>query len=157
MSDRIRKLRQVAAQLEQAWGRKPTPEELAVEMDLEPAKVEWMFRVSQHPLSMEQLVGEQKDSELGDFIQDHDALPPPDTVARHQLREQLEGSLSTLTPREARILRLRFGLQNGQSYTLAEVGEKFGLTRERIRQIEALALRKLRHPRRGRHIRDYMR
>jgi RNA polymerase primary sigma factor len=157
MSDRIRKLRQVATQLEQTLGRKPTSEELGAEMDLEPAKVEWMLRVSWQPFSMEQPVGEEKDAEFGDFIEDVETSPPPEAADQRQLRDKLEQILATLTPREARILRLRYGLQNGRNYTLAEIGEKFGLTRERIRQIEALALRKLRHPRRSRHIRDYMR
>lgn len=156
MSDRIRKLHQVSRQLEQTWGRKPSPEELALEMDLEPAKVRWMLRVSRHPVSLERPVGEEEDSELGNFIEDEDAPTPPDAAYHHLLQEKLEDVLSTLTPREARILRLRFGLQNGRSYTLEEVGKKFGLTRERIRQIEGQALRKLRHPRRSRHLRDYL-
>jgi RNA polymerase primary sigma factor len=156
MSDRIRKLHQVSRQLEQVWGRKPTPEELAEEMDLEPSKVRWMLRVSRHPVSLERPVGEEEDSELGNFIEDIDAPTPPDAAYHHMLQEKLEDVLATLTPREARILRLRFGLQNGRSYTLEEVGKKFGLTRERIRQIEGQALRKLRHPRRSRQLRDYL-
>ncbi len=156
MSDRIRKLHQVSRQLEQVWGRKPTPEELAEQMDLEPSKVRWMLRVSRHPVSLERPVGEEEDSELGNFIEDEDAPTPPDAAYHHLLQEKLEDVLSTLTPREARILRLRFGLQNGRSYTLEEVGKKFGLTRERIRQIEGQALRKLRHPRRSRQLRDYL-
>jgi RNA polymerase primary sigma factor len=156
MSDRIRKLHQVSRQLEQVWGRKPTPEELADYMDLDASKVRWMLRVSRHPVSLERPVGEEEDSELGNFIEDEDAPTPPDTAFHHLLQEKLEDVLSTLTPREARILRLRFGLQNGRSYTLEEVGKKFGLTRERIRQIEGQALRKLRHPRRSRQLRDYL-
>jgi RNA polymerase primary sigma factor len=156
MSDRIRKLHQVSRHLEQVWGRKPTPEELADHMELEPAKVRWMLRVSRHPVSLERPVGEEEDSELGNFIEDEDAPTPPDAAYHHLLQEKLEDVLSTLTPREARILRLRFGLQNGRSYTLEEVGKKFGLTRERIRQIEGQALRKLRHPRRSRQLRDYL-
>lgn len=156
MSDRIRKLHQVSRQLEQVWGRKPTPEELAEHLDLEPAKVRWMLRVSRHPVSLERPVGEEEDSELGNFIEDEDAPTPPDAAYHRLLQEKLEDVLSTLTPREARILRLRFGLQNGRSYTLEEVGKKFGLTRERIRQIEGQALRKLRHPRRSRQLRDYL-
>ena len=156
MSDRIRKLHQVSRQLEQVWGRKPTAEELAKEMELEPTKVRWMLRVSRHPVSLERPVGEEEDSELGNFIEDEDALTPPDAAYHRLLQEKLEDVLSTLTPREARILRLRFGLQNGRSYTLEEVGKKFGLTRERIRQIEGQALRKLRHPRRSRQLRDYL-
>ena len=156
MSDRIRKLHQVSRQLEQVWGRKPTPEELAEQMELEPSKVRWMLRVSRHPVSLERPVGEEEDSELGNFIEDEDAPTPPDAAYHRLLQEKLEDVLSTLTPREARILRLRFGLQNGRSYTLEEVGKKFGLTRERIRQIEGQALRKLRHPRRSRQLRDYL-
>jgi RNA polymerase primary sigma factor len=156
MSDRIRKLHQISRQLEQVWGRKPTPEELADYMDLDPSKVRWMLRVSRHPVSLERPVGEEEDSELGNFIEDEEAPTPPDTAFHHLLQEKLEDVLSTLTPREARILRLRFGLQNGRSYTLEEVGKKFGLTRERIRQIEGQALRKLRHPRRSRQLRDYL-
>jgi RNA polymerase primary sigma factor len=156
MSDRIRKLHQISRQLEQVWGRKPTPEELADYMELDPSKVRWMLRVSRHPVSLERPVGEEEDSELGNFIEDEDAPTPPDTAFHHLLQEKLEDVLSTLTPREARILRLRFGLQNGRSYTLEEVGKKFGLTRERIRQIEGQALRKLRHPRRSRQLRDYL-
>jgi RNA polymerase primary sigma factor len=156
MSDRIRKLHQVSRQLEQVWGRKPTPEELAEHLDLEPSKVRWMLRVSRHPVSLERPVGEEEDSELGNFIEDEDAPTPPDAAYHRLLQEKLEDVLSTLTPREARILRLRFGLQNGRSYTLEEVGKKFGLTRERIRQIEGQALRKLRHPRRSRQLRDYL-
>jgi len=156
MSDRLRKLHQVSRQLEQTWGRKPTPEELAEEMELEPSKVRWMLRVSRHPVSLERPVGEEEDSELGNFIEDVDAPTPPDVAYHHMLQEKLEDVLATLTPREARILRLRFGLQNGRSYTLEEVGKKFGLTRERIRQIEGQALRKLRHPRRSRQLRDYL-
>ncbi len=156
MSDRIRKLHQVSRQLEQVWGRKPTPEELADHMDLESSKVRWMLRVSRHPVSLERPVGEEEDSELGNFIEDEDAPTPPDAAYHRLLQEKLEDVLSTLTPREARILRLRFGLQNGRSYTLEEVGKKFGLTRERIRQIEGQALRKLRHPRRSRQLRDYL-
>jgi RNA polymerase primary sigma factor len=156
MSDRIRKLHQVSRHLEQHWGRKPTPEELAEHMDLEASKVRWMLRVSRHPVSLERPVGEEEDSELGNFIEDEDAPTPPDAAYHRLLQEKLEDVLSTLTPREARILRLRFGLQNGRSYTLEEVGKKFGLTRERIRQIEGQALRKLRHPRRSRQLRDYL-
>jgi RNA polymerase primary sigma factor len=156
MSDRIRKLHQISRQLEQVWGRKPSPEELADHMDLESSKVRWMLRVSRHPVSLERPVGEEEDSELGNFIEDEDAPTPPDAAYHRLLQEKLEDVLSTLTPREARILRLRFGLQNGRSYTLEEVGRKFGLTRERIRQIEGQALRKLRHPRRSRQLRDYL-
>lgn len=156
MSDRIRRLYRVARQLEQEYGRKPTPDEIATEMQVEPRKVQWMLRVSWQPLSLEHPVGEDEDSELGNFIE-NDTVPTPTQYAYDNLlREKIEAVLSTLTPREARILRLRFGLQNGRCYTLEEVGQKFGLTRERIRQIEGRALRRLRHPRRARQLRDYL-
>lgn len=156
MSDRIRRLYKTARRLEQERGRKPTPEEIAEEMGLDPRKVQWMLRVSWRPLSLEHPVGEEEDSELGNFIED-DRTPTPDESAyQNLLREKIEEVLATLTPREARILRLRFGLQNGRSYTLEEVGQKFGLTRERIRQIEGKALRRLRHPRRSRQLRDFL-
>ena len=156
MSDRIRRLYRVARQLEQEYGRKPTAEEIAEEMDIDPRKVQWMLRVSWQPLSLEHPVGEDEDSELGNFIENDLALTPAQVAHDNLLREKIEEVLSTLTPREARILRLRFGLQNGRSYTLEEVGHKFGLTRERIRQIEGRALRRLRHPRRSRQLRDYL-
>jgi RNA polymerase primary sigma factor len=156
MSDRIRRLYKAARQLEQENGRKPTPEEIAEELDLEPRKVQWMLKVSWQPLSLERPVGEEEDSELGSFIEDESTPTPTQTAHQNLLREKVEEVLATLTPREARILRLRFGLTNGRSYTLEEVGQKFGLTRERIRQIEGRALRRLRHPRRSRQLRDYL-
>jgi RNA polymerase primary sigma factor len=156
MSDRIRRLYRVARDLEQSFGRKPTPEEIAGELDVEPRKVQWMLKVSWRPLSLERPVGEEEDVEFGTFVEDE--LTPTPAQCAHQtlLREKMEEVLGTLTPREARILRLRFGLQNGRAYTLEEVGQKFGLTRERIRQIEGKALRRLRHPRRARQLRDYL-
>jgi RNA polymerase primary sigma factor len=156
LSDRIRKVYQIAQQLEQDWGRKPSPEEIAEELSLPPQKVQWMLRVSQRPLSLEKPVGEEEDSELGSFIEDENTPTPTDTAYHHILQEKLEDILTSLTPREARILRLRFGLQDGRSYTLEEVGQKFGLTRERIRQIEHEALDRLRHPSRSRQLRDYL-
>ena len=156
MSDRIRRLYKAARQLEQVHGRKPTPEEIAEELDIEPRKVQWMLKVSWRPLSLERPVGEDDDNELGSFIEDDTTPTPTQSAYQNLLREKVEEVLSTLTPREARILRLRFGLQNGRSYTLEEVGQKFGLTRERIRQIEGKALRRLRHPRRSRQLRDYL-
>jgi RNA polymerase primary sigma factor len=156
MSDRIRRLYKTARQLEQEHGRKPTPEEIAQEMELDARKVRWMLKVSWRPLSLERPVGEEEDSELGSFIEDESTPTPTQSAYQNLLREKVEEVLSTLTPREARILRLRFGLQNGRSYTLEEVGQKFGLTRERIRQIEGKALRRLRHPRRSRQLRDYL-
>ena len=162
MSDRIRRLYRVARQLEQEYGRKPSPEEIAAELGVDPRKVRWMLRVSWQPLSLERPVGEDEDSELGHFIE-NDSLPTPaQSATDNMLHEKIEELLNTLTPREARILRLRFGLQNGRSHTLEEVGQKFGLTRhfgitrERIRQIEGRALRRLRHPRRSRQLRDYL-
>lgn len=156
MSDRIRQLYRVARDLEQTHGHKPTAEEIAAVMDLDPRKVQWMLRVSLKPLSLEHPVGEEDDSELGNFIE-NDSMPTPDQSTEEKLiREKIEQVLSTLTSREARILRLRFGLQNGRCYTLEEVGQKFGLTRERIRQIEGRALRRLRHPRRSRQLKDYL-
>src|SRR5574341_742362 len=156
MSDRIRRLYKTARQLEQENGRKPTAEEIAAKMDMEPRKVQWMLKVSWRPLSLEHPVGEEDDSELGSFIEDEATPTPTQSVYENLLREKVEEVLATLSPREARILRLRFGLQNGRSYTLEEVGQKFGLTRERIRQIEGKALRRLRHPRRSRQLRDYL-
>lgn len=156
MSDRIRRLYRVVRDLEQQLGRKPDMDEIAREMEMEPRKIQWMLRVSWQPLSLEHPVGEDEDSELGNFIE-NDSMPTPAQSAYDKLlQEKIEELLSTLTPREARILRLRFGLQNGRSYTLEEVGQKFGLTRERIRQIEGHALRRLRHPRRSRQLRDYL-
>jgi len=156
MSDRIRRLYNTARSLEQVHGRRPTPEEIATEMDIEPRKVQWMLRVSWRPISLERPVGEDEDSELGSFVEDDATPTPTQTAYRNLLGEKIEEMLATLSPREARILRLRFGLLNGRSYTLEEVGQKFGLTRERIRQIEGKALRRLRHPRRSRQLRDYL-
>jgi len=156
MSDRIRRLYKAARQLEQNYGRKPTPEEIAEELNLEPRKVQWMLKVSWRPLSLERPVGEEEDVEFGSFVEDETTPTPTQSAYQNLLKEKVEEVLSTLTPREARILRLRFGLQNGRSYTLEEVGQKFGLTRERIRQIEGKALRRLRHPRRSRQLRDYL-
>jgi RNA polymerase primary sigma factor len=155
MSDRIRRLYKTARQLEQEMGRKPTPEEIAERMDLEPRKVQWMLKVSWRPMSLERPVGEEEDSELGSFIEDLTTPTPTQSAYQNLLHEKVEEVLGTLTAREARILALRFGLQNGRSYTLEEVGQKFGLTRERIRQIEGKALRRLRHPRRSRQLRDF--
>jgi len=156
MSDRIRRLYKAARHLEQERGRKPTPEEIAEELKLEPRKVRWMLRVSWRPLSLEKPVGEEEDNELGSFIEDDNTPTPTQSAYEHLLKEKMEEVLATLTPREARILRLRFGLVDGRSYTLEEVGQKFGLTRERIRQIEGKALRRLRHPRRSRQLKEYL-
>jgi RNA polymerase primary sigma factor len=156
MSDRIRKLYQTAQRLEQERGRKPTPEEIAEEMNIESSKVQWMMRASRRALSLERPVGEEEENELEHFIEDEEAPAPSDVASQHLLAETMEDILSTLTPRQARVLRLRFGLQDGHSYTLQEVAERFGLTRERIRQIESEALRKLRHPSRSRKLRNHL-
>ncbi|MBX7214258.1 MAG: sigma-70 family RNA polymerase sigma factor [Thermoflexales bacterium] len=156
MNDRIRQLYKVTHELEQALGRKPTPTEIAAEMGMDTTKIEWMQTVSWRPLSLEQPVGEEEDNEFGAMIEDESEPSPSQIVVETLLREKVEQVLSTLTPREQRILRLRFGLVNGKSYTLEEVGQKFGLTRERIRQIENRALRRLRHPLRSRELRDYL-
>jgi RNA polymerase primary sigma factor len=156
MNDRIRQLYKVTHELEQSLGRKPQPAEIAAEMGLDPSKIEWMQTVSWRPLSLEQPVGEEEDSEFGSLIEDETEPSPSQTVIETLLRDKVEQVLSTLTPREQRIIRLRFGLVNGKSYTLEEVGQKFGLTRERIRQIENRALRRLRHPLRSRELRDYL-
>jgi len=156
MSDRIRRLYKTAQQLEQEYGRPPTPEEIAAELDMEPRKVQWMMRVSWRPISLEHPVGEEEDNELGAFIEDDSTPTPPQSAYQKMLAEKIEEVLSTLSPREARILRLRFGLSGNRSHTLEEVGQKFGLTRERIRQIEGKALRRLRHPRRSRQLRQYL-
>jgi RNA polymerase primary sigma factor len=156
MIDRIRILYKTTHEMEQKLGRLPKVEEVASELGLSNRKVQWMMRVSWLPLSLESPVGDEDDSELGMFVED-DITPAPIQVAYHNmLRDKIEEVLSTLSPREARILRLRFGLDNGRAYTLEEVGQKFGLTRERIRQIEGKALRRLRHPRRARQLRDYL-
>ena len=156
MSDRIRRLYGVSRELEQKLGREPTLKELADALGISLQKVRWMLRISRRPLSLEKPVGEDGDSELGAFIEDEDA-PAPTEVASHQLlRQELERALATIDPREARILRLRFGLIDGRAHTLEELGQKFGLTRERIRQIEGEALRRLRHPSRSRRLKDYL-
>ena len=156
MTDRIRTLYKIAHQLEQQLGRPPTIEELAVELEVDPERIQWMLQVSWTPISLESPVGDEDDSEFGMFVEDNVSPSPSQMAYENMLRERIEEVLSTLSPREARILRLRFGLENGHAYTLEEVGEKFGLTRERIRQIEGKALRRLRHPCRSRLLRDYL-
>jgi RNA polymerase primary sigma factor len=155
MSDRIRQLYLVSRRLEQEIGAKPTAEEIAREMKVDARKVQWMLKVSHKPLSLEQPVGDEDDSELSNFIEDDAFVTPAQNANDNSLREKIAEVLNTLTPREARILQLRFGLHNGHAYTLEEVGQKFGLTRERIRQIEGKALRRLRHPLRSRQLRDF--
>jgi RNA polymerase primary sigma factor len=156
MIDRIRQLYKLTHELEQALGRPPEVDEIASEMGLSNRKVQWMLRVSWLPLSLESPVGDEEDSELGMFVEDTITPSPIQSAYSDLLRQKIEEVLSTLSPREARILRLRFGLDNGRTYTLEEVGQKFGLTRERIRQIEGKALRRLRHPRRARQLKDYL-
>lgn len=156
MSDRIRRVYRIVREIEQREGRKPTMEEIAEQMGCDVRKIQWMLKVSWQPLSLESPIGEDDDNELGSFIENENALTPTDAMNTQSLKDKIDELLSTLSPREARILRLRFGLQNGRAYTLEEVGQKFGLTRERIRQIEGRALRRLRHPRRSRQLRDYL-
>jgi RNA polymerase primary sigma factor len=156
MSDRIREIYKATRDLEQHLGRTPTLEELAAELKLDPEKLQWIFKVSWLPLSLESPIGEDEESELGMFIEDEFTPTPLQSVYQSMLREKIDEVLGTLSPREARVLRLRFGLDTGIPYTLEEVGEKFGLTRERIRQIEGKALRRLRHPRRARQLKEYL-
>jgi len=156
MSDRIRQTYKATHDLEQRLGRIPTAEELALELDLDVQKVQWILQVSWLPLSLESPIGDDEESDLGMFIEDKLTPSPWQSVYQSMLREKIDEVLGTLTPREARILRLRFGLDTGIPFTLEEVGEKFGLTRERIRQIEGKALRRLRHPRRARQLKEYL-
>jgi RNA polymerase primary sigma factor len=156
MYEQINRLARVSRQLVQELGRDPTVEEIAVELGVSPKKVERTIKVSQRPLSLEMPVGEEDDSFLGDFIEDSDAPSPTDQASQQLLRDQIDDIFVSLTPREVRILQLRFGLVDGYSYTLEEVGKKFGVTRERIRQIEAQALGRLRHPSRSRKLRDFL-
>jgi RNA polymerase primary sigma factor len=142
--------------LEQRLGAPPTVEDLAEALDEESGKVEWMLKVSWLPLSLESPVGDEEDSELGMFVEDETSPSPSQAAYKNMMVEKVHEILGTLSAREARILRLRFGLENGRTYTLEEVGEKFGLTRERIRQIEGKALRRLRHPMRARQLREYL-
>jgi RNA polymerase primary sigma factor len=156
MCERINKLTRVSRQLVQELGREPTSDEIAEELNTTSRKVERIIKISQRPLSLEMPVGEEQDSHLGDFIPDDATLGPTDAASHQLLREQMEDILTSLSPREGRVLQLRFGLKDGKAHTLEEVGKKFGVTRERIRQIEAKALRKLRHPSRSRKLRDYL-
>lgn len=156
LGGRISKLYQIAQEMEQSLGRQPTPEEIAKAMDMPAERVRWMLRTSRQPVHLERPVGEDSDAELGDFIEDEDVPAPYESVAQSLLAEDLTNILNRLTPREARILRLRYGLQDGESRTLKEVGEMFGLSRERIRQLEKEALRKLRQPTYAGHLRQYL-
>ena len=156
MVETINKLIRVSRQLLQELGREPTPEEIAAEMDMSVERVREILKISQEPVSLETPIGEEEDSHLGDFIQDDNVPVPADAAAFTLLKEQLVEVLSTLTDREQKVLRLRFGLDDGRARTLEEVGKEFNVTRERIRQIEAKALRKLRHPSRSRKLKDYL-
>ncbi len=157
MGDQINKLLRVSHQLTQKLGRSPTTEELAHELDVPPKKVENMIQVARRPLSLETPTDEEEDSVLGDFIEDEEAPAPPEMVTQHMLKEHLREVLHNLPPREVRILQLRYGLLDGRNYTLEEVGRKMGVTRERVRQIEAQALNRLRHPGHRRKLVDYLR
>ena len=156
MVETINKVKKVQSQLLHQNGHEPSPDEIADEIDMPVDKVREIMRVAQEPVSLETPIGEEEDSPLGDFIPDNDAPAPADAASHTMLREQLADVLSTLTPREAKVLKLRFGLEDGRSRTLEEVGKEFNVTRERIRQIEAKALRKLRHPSRSRKLKDYL-
>ncbi|MCW2278663.1 RNA polymerase sigma factor RpoD [Heliophilum fasciatum] len=156
MVETINKLIRVSRQLLQEYGREPIPEEIAKEMDIPVERVREIMKIAQEPVSLETPIGEEEDSHLGDFIEDQDAPAPAEAASFILLKEQLEEVLETLTPREMKVLRLRFGLDDGRSRTLEEVGQEFGVTRERIRQIEAKALRKLRHPSRSKKLKDYL-
>jgi RNA polymerase primary sigma factor len=156
MVETINKLLNVSRRLAQEYGREPTPKEIGEEMEIPPEKIRVIMKLAQLPISLEAPIGDEEDNHLGDFIEDHNALPPPDAASKQLLKEQIDGVLSTLTPREQRVLQLRFGLEDGRSRTLEEVGKEFKVTRERIRQIEAKALRKLRHPSRSRKLKDYL-
>ena len=156
MVETINKLIRTSRHLLQQLGREPTPEEIAAEMEIPVEKVMEIQKIAQDPVSLETPIGEEDDSHLGDFIQDDDSPAPHDSAAYTLLKEQLEEVMNTLTPREAKVLKLRFGLEDGKARTLEEVGREFDVTRERIRQIEAKALRKLRHPSRSKKLRDYM-
>lgn len=156
MVETINKLIRVSRQLLQELGREPTPEEIAAEMNMPVDRVREILKISQEPVSLETPIGEEEDSHLGDFIQDDNVPVPADAAAFTLLKEQLEEVLGTLTEREQKVLTLRFGLEDGRARTLEEVGKEFNVTRERIRQIEAKALRKLRHPSRSRKLKDYL-
>ena len=156
MVETINKLIRVSRQLLQEYGREPTPEEIAKAMGISEAKVREIIKIAQEPVSLETPIGEEEDSHLGDFIPDDDAPAPAEAASHALMREQLWDVLNTLTPREEKVLRLRFGLDDGNQRTLEEVGREFKVTRERIRQIEAKALRKLRHPSRSKTLKDYL-
>jgi RNA polymerase primary sigma factor len=156
MVETINKLIRVSRRLVQEYGREPTNEEISEGMEVSPEKVQEILKISQGPVSLETPIGEEEDSHLGDFIEDKSGLAPADAASYQLLREQVGSVLGTLNDREKRVLQLRFGLDDGRGRTLEEVGKEFGVTRERIRQIEAKALRKLRHPSRSQKLRDFL-
>jgi RNA polymerase primary sigma factor len=156
MIETINKYTRVARRFVQEHGREATVEEIADLMGIIPEKVREIVKATQEPVSLETPVGQEEDSHLGDFVEDHNAIPPMEAAAHHLMREQVLAALSSLSPREREVLALRFGIDDGRSRTLEEVGREFRVTRERIRQIEAIALRKLRHPSRSRPLRDYL-
>jgi RNA polymerase primary sigma factor len=156
MTERIRQMYRTAQSLEQSMGRRPSPEEIAVEMDIPADAIRSMMDASQHAIALERPVGDDGDSEFGDFIEDQDSPSPVEAATQHLLEETIEEVLSELTPRQSHILRLRFGLGGGEPHTLEEIANKFGLSRERIRQLEKEALRRLRHPRLAHNLRDYL-
>ena len=156
MVETINRVLRTSHSMVQTLGREPTTEEVAKELHMDVSKVEEIMKIAQEPVSLETPVGEEEDSHLGDFIQDDDASQPPEEASYTLLREQLEDVLATLTPREQQVLRMRFGLQDGKPHTLEEVGKEFDVTRERIRQIESKALRKLRHPSRSKKLKDFL-
>ncbi len=156
MTERISEMNRVSRTLVQELGREPTVAELAETLQTTPDKVQKMMKIAQHPLSLETPVGENQESNLGDFVEDETGLPPGETASQRMLQEELKRIFTSLDPREVQILQLRYGLKDGRSLTLEQVGKKYGLTRERIRQIEVQALRKLRHPSRSRRLKDYL-
>jgi len=156
MIETINKLIRTSRSLVQEYGREPTSEEIAVRMDIPVQKVRKVFKIAQEPISLETPIGEEEDSHLGDFIEDRQVVSPAEAVININLKEMTESVLKTLTPREEKVIKMRFGLDNGSDHTLEEVGQNFAVTRERIRQIEAKALRKLRHPSRSRKLRPFL-
>jgi len=156
MIETINRLLNISRRLAQEYGREATPKEIGEEMDMPPEKIRGIIKMMRFPLSLETPIGEEADSDLGDFIEDRSAIAPPDAASRELLKGQIDEVLGSLTPREKQILVLRFGLEDGRGRTLEEVGKVFQVTRERIRQIEAKALRKLRHPSRSRKLRAYL-
>jgi RNA polymerase primary sigma factor len=156
MVETIHKVSRTTRQLLQELGREPTTEEIAVRLETTEEKIREILKIAQDPVSLETPVGEEEDSHLGDFVEDNETPTPSETASYSLLREQLQAVLMTLSPREAEVIRLRYGLYNGRALTLEEVGQRFNITRERIRQIEAKALRKLRYPLRSKQLRDYL-